>query len=165
MFNFFRKRKARKEAAKQMEAAESVKVSEKETISPAPEKKEEPKVVPVKKEEPKVVPTKKEEPKAKPVKKEEPKPAAAKKTPTKKAPVKKETPKAVKYHVSQNKDEKSARFKEWRVRKQGSQKTIKYFQTQAEAIDYAKSLADNQDSSIVIHKVDGSIRKQDYSEK
>ena len=33
------------------------------------------------------------------------------------------------------------------------------------AIDFAKGLADNQDASIVIHKVDGSIRKQDYSEK
>ncbi|QWB95780.1 DUF2188 domain-containing protein [Mycoplasmatota bacterium] len=103
---------------------------------------------------------KKEEPKPAPAKKEEPKSA-----PAKKAPAKKEEPKAAKYHVSQNKDKKSARFKEWRVRKEGSQKTIKYFQTQAEAIDFAKGLADNQDASIVIHKVDGSIRKQDYSEK
>lgn len=67
------------------------------------------------------------------------------------------------YHVSQNKDKKSARFKEWRVRKEGSNKTIKYFQTQKEAIAYAEELADSADSSIVIHKVDGSIRKQDYS--
>jgi len=145
MFNFFRKRKARKEAAKQVEVAEAVEAS----------KEEKPKPAPVTKEEPKATPVTKEEPKATPVKKEEPKPA----------PEKKEEPKAAKYHISQNKDKKSARFKEWRVRKEGSQKTIKYFQTQAEAIDFAKGLANNQDASIVIHKVDGSIRKQDYSEK
>ncbi len=73
--------------------------------------------------------------------------------------------KVAKYHISQNKDEKSPRFKQWRVRKEGSNKTIKYFQTQKEAIEYAEGLADNADSSIVIHKVDGSIRKQDYTKK
>lgn len=73
--------------------------------------------------------------------------------------------KAAKYHVSQNKDEKSEFFKQWRVRKQGSQKTIKYFNTQAEAIDFAQDLADKAGSSIVIHKLDGSIRKQDYTKK
>jgi multiple sugar transport system ATP-binding protein len=69
------------------------------------------------------------------------------------------------YHISQNKDENSENFKKWRVRKEGSQKTIKFFDTQTEAIDYAKSLADSNDGTIVIHKVDGSIRKQDYSKK
>ncbi len=68
-----------------------------------------------------------------------------------------------KYHISQNKDDKSEFFKQWRVRKSGSDKTIKYFKTQKEAIDYAKQLADNNDASIVIHKEDGSIRKQNYS--
>lgn len=67
-----------------------------------------------------------------------------------------------KYHVSQNKDAKSNYYKQWRVRKEGSSKTIKYFETQAEAIDYAEDLADKNDSSIVIHKLDGSIRKQEY---
>lgn len=71
--------------------------------------------------------------------------------------------KKVKYHVSQNKDEDSEFFKKWRVRKEGSKKTIKFFDTQLEAIKYAESLAKNQDSSVVIHKVDGTIRKQDYS--
>lgn len=70
-----------------------------------------------------------------------------------------------KYHVSQNKDEKSANFKKWRVRKEGSDKTIKFFDTQKEAISYAEGLAKAADSSVVIHKVDGSIRKQDYSKK
>ncbi len=69
------------------------------------------------------------------------------------------------YHVSQNKDDKSEFFKQWRVRKEGSDKTIKYFKTQKEAIGYAEQLADSAGSSIVIHKVDGSWRKQDYSKK
>lgn len=67
-----------------------------------------------------------------------------------------------KYHVSQNKDKKSKFFKQWRVRKEGSAKTIKYFETQAEAIDFAQDLANKNDTSIVIHKLDGSIRKQEY---
>lgn len=72
---------------------------------------------------------------------------------------------AAKYHVSQNNDTKSQYHKQWRVRKGGSKKTIKYFKTQAEAIDYAEHLAEQAGSSIVIHKMDGKIRKQDYSKK
>ncbi|CCV63875.1 hypothetical protein) [Alteracholeplasma palmae J233] len=70
-----------------------------------------------------------------------------------------------KYHVSQNKDDKSANFKKWRVRKAGSDKTIKFFDTQAEAIKFAEGLAESNDGSVIIHKVDGSIRKQDYTKK
>ena|SRR5690554_7494745 len=70
-----------------------------------------------------------------------------------------------KYHVSQNKDAKSNYFKQWRVRKEGSSKTIKYFNTQAEAIEFAEDLAEKNDTSVVIHKLDGSIRKQDYQKK
>lgn len=66
------------------------------------------------------------------------------------------------YHVSQNKDKKSEHEGKWRVRKQGSNKTIKYFDTQAEAIEFAKDLAKKADGHIVIHKRDGSIRKQNY---
>lgn len=68
-----------------------------------------------------------------------------------------------KYHVSQNKSKNSPYFKNWGVRRERSKKTIKYFDTQLEAIDYAQHLADQAGSSIVIHKVDGQIRKQDYS--
>jgi len=73
--------------------------------------------------------------------------------------------KSQRYHVSQNKDESSEFFKQWRVRKEGSDKTIKYFRTQKEAIAHAEKLAENAGSSIVIHKVDGSWRKQDYRKK
>lgn len=75
------------------------------------------------------------------------------------------TPKIAKYHVSQNKDEDSENFKKWRVRKEGSTKTIKFFDTQKEAIAFAEQLAESAGSSVVIHKVDGSIRKQDYTKK
>lgn len=70
-----------------------------------------------------------------------------------------------KYHISMNKDDQSPYFKKWRVRKEGSTKTIKYFDTQKEAIAYATDLAEKANTSVVIHKVDGSIRKQDYSKK
>jgi len=63
------------------------------------------------------------------------------------------------YHISQNKDEKSARYKEWRVRKQGSDKTIQYFLTQKEAIDFSENLALNNEGNVVVHKRTGKIRK------
>uniref|UniRef100_UPI0031B6193F DUF2188 domain-containing protein n=1 Tax=Methanocalculus natronophilus TaxID=1262400 RepID=UPI0031B6193F len=40
-----------------------------------------------------------------------------------------------KYHVSLNKDESSDNYNQWRVRKASSNKTIKHFKTQKEAID------------------------------
>lgn len=67
------------------------------------------------------------------------------------------------YHVSLNKDEKSDYYKKWRVRLEKSTKTIKYFDTQKQAIDFAEGLAKEYKTSVVIHKVDGSIRKQDYT--
>lgn len=72
----------------------------------------------------------------------------------KKAPSKKN------YHVS-----KRAEDGKWQVKFATGQKVIKLFDTQAEAIKYAQNLADNQDGCITIHKVDGKIRKQDYSKK
>lgn len=78
---------------------------------------------------------------------------------------KEKTPKISRYHVSQSKDENTENFKKWRVRKEGSEKTIKFFDTQKEAIDYASGLAESAGSTVVIHKVDGSIRKQDYIKK
>ena len=73
--------------------------------------------------------------------------------------------KAPKYHVSQNKDEDSNFFMKWRVRKEGSEKTIKFFDTQKEAIDFAQPLAVKVGSTVVIHKLDGNIRKQDYTKQ
>ncbi len=67
-----------------------------------------------------------------------------------------------KYHVSFNNDAKSEHYKMWRVRKEHSDKTIKYFKTQKEAIAYAESLAEHAHTSVVVHKLDGTIRKQHY---
>lgn len=60
------------------------------------------------------------------------------------------------YHISYRKEDG-----QWQV-KLGGKKVLKLFKTQAEGIEYAKSLADNQDGSIVIHMKDGTIRKQKY---
>lgn len=149
----------------------AVQVEPEKVSEPAPEVKPEPK--------PEVKP--KAKPKAKPV---SPKPKAAKpkgepvKEPVKEAPKSEEIDedadeeaalkrvvKNPKYHISMNKEEQSPYFKKWRVRKEGSTKTIKYFDTQKEAIAYATDLAEKANTSVVIHKVDGSIRKQDYSKK
>lgn len=94
-------------------------------------------------------------------------PKVAKQPPKPTAPVSEaeDSDKTAKYHVSQNKDAKSQSYKKWRVRKEGSNKTIKFFDTQKEAIDYAEDLAKSAGSSVVIHKLDGSIRKQDYAKK
>ena len=62
------------------------------------------------------------------------------------------------YHVSLR-----AEDKKWCVKFANGAKVIKTFDTQKEAIDYAKKLADSQDGNITIHKKDGKIRKQDYS--
>ena len=50
----------------------------------------------------------------------------------------------------------------WQVKLGKGEKALKLFETQAEAIAYAKEKANNQDGSIVIHKKDGKIRKQNY---
>ncbi|HBN13226.1 MAG TPA: hypothetical protein DD415_06390 [Clostridiales bacterium] len=50
----------------------------------------------------------------------------------------------------------------WYVKAEGSAKALKKFFTQEEAINYAKSVAGNQEGRIVIHKEDGSFRKLSY---
>ena len=72
------------------------------------------------------------------------------------APAKEEKTAARNYHVAKRPDGK------WQVKFAGWEKAIKLFATQAEAIEYAKKLAENQDGSISIHKKDGKMRKQKY---
>ncbi len=64
----------------------------------------------------------------------------------------------VAYHVSKR-EEKDSR--EWKVFIQGSNKVIKLFPTQKEALDYALSLCKNKDngSYVMLHGLDGKIRK------
>ena len=62
-----------------------------------------------------------------------------------------------KYHVLYRKDDNK-----WYVKREGSDKTLRVLETQAEAIAWATIKALNQDTTIVIHKRDGKIRKQNY---
>lgn len=53
----------------------------------------------------------------------------------------------------------------WQVKGAGNTKATKLFKTQAEAIEYAKSIAKNQDSELFVHKTDGKIRKRNKCKK
>ena len=100
-------------------------------------------------------PAKKEQPAAQPApaKKEQPaaQPAPAKQEQTAAKPATKT------YHISLRKSDGM-----WQVKAAGAEKAIKLFNTQAEAIEYCKPLAENQDANIMIHKKDGSFRKLTY---
>lgn len=75
------------------------------------------------------------------------------------APEKKEQakPSTKTYHISLRKSDGM-----WQVKAAGAEKAVKLFNTQAEAIEYCKPLAENQDANIMIHKKDGSFRKLTY---
>lgn len=92
-----------------------------------------------------------------------PKPKTAKKVPPKRAdgqPAKRpatkkvsDRPAAKVYHVSQHSDGG------WQVKAAKAEKALKRFATQAEAIAYAKEVADSQEGSIRVHSRGGQIRK------
>jgi hypothetical protein len=46
----------------------------------------------------------------------------------------------------------------WQVKGAGNRRATKLFDTQAEAIDYARNIAINQQSEVVIHRPNGKIR-------
>ncbi len=106
----------------------------------------------------------KEETKKESVKKEEPKTEEPKKEAVKEEKEKTETVVTEKtsnasnvYHITKrSSDEK------WQVKFSKSTKAIKLFNTQQEAIDYAKSLSKSQDHGFVIHKKTGTVRKKKY---
>ena len=50
---------------------------------------------------------------------------------------------------------------QWQVKRQGSEKATKNFETQKQAIDYERSIAIKQQSELVIHGRDGRIRDKD----
>lgn len=136
----------------------------KEVKKPAPKKAPAPKKVEEKQPAKKAAPLKKETPE----KKVEVKPAAKKEAPKKIEPKKEvkietvnddeeadDTPVSYRiYHISKRKDDGK-----WQVKFAKGQKAIKLFRTQAEAIEYAKVLAENQGGSIRIHSLKGKIRK------
>ncbi|MGO2117437.1 MAG: DUF2188 domain-containing protein [Fusobacterium sp.] len=49
---------------------------------------------------------------------------------------------------------------EWQVKKGGSSKATKLFDTQKSAIEYAKEIAKNQKTELCIHGKDGQIREK-----
>lgn len=49
----------------------------------------------------------------------------------------------------------------WQVKKAGAEKATKTFDTQKEAIDYAREIAMNQQTEVVIHDRHGKIRDKD----
>ncbi len=51
--------------------------------------------------------------------------------------------------------------KKWGVKGEGNEKLTKEFDTQKEAIDFAKQIAQNQKSELVIHNKEGKIRDKD----
>lgn len=90
-----------------------------------------------------------------------PKAAASKPAAKAKAAAEKEEAEVAKdenkvYHISKHESGK------WQVKLGKGAKALKLFDTQKEAIAFAKEKADNQEGSIVIHKLDGKIRKQNY---
>lgn len=50
----------------------------------------------------------------------------------------------------------------WQVKKGKADRALKRFDTQKEAIEYAKELEKSTGNSYIIHKADGSIRKKEY---
>lgn len=86
--------------------------------------------------EKKVAPEKKATPAKKPApKKEEAKTSAADSTRV--------------YHVAKREDGK------WAVKYAGGEKAIKLFNTQKEAIEYSKKMAENQDGALLVHNSKG----------
>ena len=61
------------------------------------------------------------------------------------------------YHVSKRNGDEG---REWKVFIENSDKVIKLFDTQKEALDYAKNLAKNKNdgSSVRLHGLDGKMR-------
>jgi len=50
---------------------------------------------------------------------------------------------------------------DWGVKGSGNERITKVTSTQKEAIDYARKIAQNQESELFIHRKDGSIRDRD----
>lgn len=136
-------------------AQEAAPAEEVEEAKPAPKK------APAKPAAKKPAPKKEEaKPEVKPApKKEEAKKPAPKAAPAKKPAAKKEEkaeqPLVKAYHVSRRPE-----LNKWQVKAAGSDKAIKLFNTQKEAIEFANQLADNQEAAVRVHSKEGKLRKQ-----
>lgn len=131
---------------------QEVSPAEKEAIQGDEEEVEEP----VSEEAPEVAPVVEEAPTEETDAEEQPaeeakKPAPAKKAaPKKPAGEKKDAPAYRTYHLVKRDDGK------WEVKFAGGQKAIKLFNTQKEAVEYAKVLAENQGGTYLIHNSKGA---------
>ena len=141
---------AEKEAIQGDEEEVEEPVSEEAPVAPVveealaeEEKAEEQPVEEVSKEEEKPAPEKKTAPK----KSEE---GEKKESPKKPAGEKKDAPAYRTYHLVKRDDGK------WEVKFAGGQKAIKLFNTQKEAVEYAKVLAENQGGTYLIHNSKGA---------
>ena len=86
-----------------------------------------------------------------PAKKAPKKPAPAKKAEPKPEPKEEKKPVTFRnYHVSKRADGK------WQVKYAGGQKAIKLFDTQKEAMEYTKVMAENQGGSVLLHNSKGA---------
>ncbi len=85
------------------------------------------------------------------------KPAAAAQPAPAQAEAPKAAPSAKVYHIT-----KRVADGKWQIKFNRGKKAIKLFDTQMQAIEYAKALAQNQEASIMIHKEDGTFRKLRY---
>ena len=138
--------------AEEAPAEEKVEEPAKEEAPKAEEVKEE---KPAKKAAPKKAPAKKEAPK-KEEKKEEPvkEEKKAEEKAEKKEPAKKEASKGDPgyrtYHLVKREDGK------WEVKFAGGQKAIKLFDTQIEALEYSKKMAENQGGKVLVHNSKGA---------
>ena len=90
---------------------------------------------------------KKAEPAKKPAAKKAPEKKAA---PAKKPAAKKEEVNFRTYHLVKRSDGK------WEVKYAGGQKAIKLFDTQKEALEYSKKMAENQDGKVLVHNSKGA---------
>ena len=153
-----RKEKARLEAeeARRKQEAQQTMVLEEPApyIEPAPVMEAEP----VREAAPVMAAPMMADPEPEPIK-EEPRPVEEAPKPEKKKeekPAKEEAPekKEVKYrvyHVVKRKEDGK-----WEVKYAGGQKAIKLFDTQKEAIEYSKKMAENQGGSVLIHNSKGA---------
>ena len=88
--------------------------------------------------------------KAEPAKKPAEKKPAEKKPAAKKPAAKKEEVSFRTYHLVKRPDGK------WEVKFAGGQKAIKLFDTQKEALEYSKKMAENQDGKVLVHNSKGA---------
>ena len=99
----------------------------------------------------------------------EKKPATTKTTEAKKAVEKKPAAKGPEKKPAAKKPAAKKQFvtyraedRKWAVTIEGGKKATKLFNTKAEAEEYAKSLAKNQDTKVVRKKMDGKFQKDKY---